>query len=61
MWDNKAVKCIKEASNDQAKIFIFGINSKQDYQEAKKLGVYAVFSDAPAELIQQLKLYDKSN
>jgi len=55
LWDNKAVECIEEASNDQAKIFIFGINSKQEYQEAKKLGVYAVFSDTPAELIQQLK------
>ncbi len=55
LWDNKVVECIQEAKGNSSKIFIFGVNNKKDYEEAKKLGAYAVFSDSPIELIQQLK------
>lgn len=46
LWDEAAVKCTK----DPQKIVIFGINDKNAYQTAVKLGVYGVFSDNPSQL-----------
>jgi glycerophosphoryl diester phosphodiesterase len=45
LWDKDVIECIKASTTEDIKIFLFGINSKQDYEEAKRLNVYAVFTD----------------
>lgn len=52
LWDQKAVDCIKDS--DIKYIFLFGINTKQDYEEAKRLNTYAVFTDNPISLIKMI-------
>ena len=46
LWDQAAIDCIGR----EVKSFIFGVNTQEDYEIAKSLGVYAVFSDRPLEL-----------
>lgn len=55
LWDQKAVDCIKDS--DIKHIFLFGINTKQDYEEAKRLNAYAVFTD---NLIALMKMIAES-
>ena len=55
LWDNDAVECVKNSTNKSSKIFLFGINSKLAYEEAKKLKAYAIFTDEPAYLIKVIK------
>lgn len=50
LWDQKAFDCIKDS--DIKYIFLFGINTMQDYEEAKKLNAYAVFTDKPISLMK---------
>jgi glycerophosphoryl diester phosphodiesterase len=55
LWDDQVLACIKQATNLDVKIFLFGINNIQDYQEASKLKVDAVFSDNPVDIIKSIK------
>ncbi|MFN7037942.1 MAG: glycerophosphodiester phosphodiesterase family protein [Alphaproteobacteria bacterium] len=53
LWDDDAINCIQETKGKDTKIFLFGINNVKNYNIAKKLGVYAVFTDNPLELIDK--------
>ncbi len=59
LWDTKAVDCTKNSTSKHSKIFFFGINNKQDYEEAAKLGAYAVFSDKPTYISNFVKTISK--
>ncbi|WP_229686497.1 glycerophosphodiester phosphodiesterase family protein [Longimycelium tulufanense] len=48
MWDEESVGCFESAG--QTKIVMFGINTKDDYQLAKKLGAFAVLADSPRDM-----------
>lgn len=45
LWNPKVVACCMERGN--VKIFLWGINTLEAYQTAKRLGVYAVITDSP--------------
>ncbi|MEK6733775.1 MAG: glycerophosphodiester phosphodiesterase family protein [Pseudomonadota bacterium] len=55
LWDPKAMQCFNNSLQNPARIFLFGINNKKDYEEAKDLGAYAVFTDRPKALIELIK------
>ena len=61
LWDDKAIKCTQKNNSRQVKIFLFGVNSKQAYQEAEALGAYAVFTDAPVILAKYRNEHDEIN
>jgi glycerophosphoryl diester phosphodiesterase len=61
LWDQKAVECAKETKGNDLKIYLFGINKIQDYNEAKKLGAYAIFTDTPSTIIKQLQQSESYN
>jgi glycerophosphoryl diester phosphodiesterase len=51
LWDPKSIECFNNSAKGKVKIFLFGINDKESYEEAKKLNVYAVFTDKMQALI----------
>lgn len=53
LWDQKAIDCIKNSTHKY--IFLFGINTKQDYEEAKQLNVDAIFTDKPISLMKDVE------
>lgn len=55
LWDNEAMQCIRKASGNEPRVFIFGVSDKQGYEQAHKLGVYAVLSDDPVNVLSELK------
>jgi glycerophosphoryl diester phosphodiesterase len=55
LWDPKSMQCFNNSLQNPAKIFLFGINSKEAYKQAKELGAYAVFTDKPKALIESIK------
>ncbi|MBF0035786.1 glycerophosphodiester phosphodiesterase [Citrobacter freundii] len=46
-WDTEAFRCFKQAGNN--KIILFGINTSEDYQQAKSLGADGVLVDSTSE------------
>lgn len=52
LWDKTLVRTIKDEIG-KPKIFLFGINTKEDYKKAVELGVDAVLTDAPSILIKE--------
>ncbi len=53
LWNEKSMQCMRDAKA-KCKVSLFGINTKEDYLSAKKLGVDAIYTDCP-EKIMQLK------
>jgi len=51
LWNEKTMQCIKEAQT-KCKVSLFGINTKEDYISATKLGVDAVYTDCPEKIVQ---------
>ena len=51
-WDKEAFSCFKKGSKDS--VVLFGINSKEDYQQAKALGADGVLVDSP-EMFRKLR------
>lgn len=52
LWDQKAMECFGKIKSKQLQVFLFGINKKEEYEEAKKLGAFAVMTDTP-QMIQE--------
>lgn len=52
LWDKNTVRCTKKMTGG-AKIVLFGINTKEDYREAKKLKVDGVFTDNPVAILER--------
>ena len=50
LWDKITIEFIEQ----EVKSFVFGVNTQEDYEIAKSLGVYAVFSDCPLKLKQTI-------
>ena len=48
LWNRSAVRCFK--TQGSVKIFLFGVNTLEDYRFAKHLGVYGVMVDSPKEM-----------
>ena len=48
-WSQAAKKCTHEKA-PQAKIVLFGVDSEEDYKEARDLGAYGVMSNRPLAL-----------
>jgi len=44
-WDKEAFRCFKENKNN--KVILFGINTLEDYQQARTLGADGVLVDSP--------------
>lgn len=51
LWNPKVVSEIKK-SNDLNKIVLFGINTKEDWDEANRLNVDAIYTDNPQKILQ---------
>ncbi|MCI5073310.1 hypothetical protein MRY82_10295 [bacterium] len=52
LWDRGAVKCTKKMTQG-AKVVLFGINTREQYKQAIKLKVDAVFTDDPSAILSQ--------
>jgi len=55
LWNQDAIQCFNNKLKNPVRIFLFGINDKKSYEEARKLGAYAVFTDTPKALIESLR------
>lgn len=53
LWDKQAIECVQNSLNNP-KIYLFGVNNKSAYEEAKRLNAYAIFTDKPAALIKEI-------
>jgi len=51
-WDKEAIECFKQSKG--SKVILFGINSKEDFDQAKALEVDGVMVDSP-EFFRDLK------
>lgn len=52
-WDKEAMDCFKSGGN--ARVILLGVNSKEDYQQAKALGADGVLVDSPEKFRKLVK------
>lgn len=48
IWDKEAIDCFKQ---NEGKVVLFGINSKEDYDKALELGADALLVDNPKDIL----------
>ncbi|MEH6526555.1 MAG: glycerophosphodiester phosphodiesterase family protein [Sneathiella sp.] len=51
LWTPKSVECTRQKAPG-AKIVLFGINTEKDYRIAEKLGVDAMYTDSPRQILR---------